>query len=633
MGKGIKPSELPDALFEEAEFDKLRRQIDASPLAAELSDIGIPLIEEPAKYRHRGLWNTQKGMWFGLDETDGQRSIIGKEIRKRSTIGRRSKQDFENIIKMNAKIHSPAPASTMLLESNAAKAFNPRGIFNVLRTDKGVARKFELLVSKRDVDPAAIESLRPYVAETFAAMQAAAIKSQHYTPFERFDLWKSQARANSNFGHPYLNPTSKDEMLGPLLAKFTPWILKIIKDDKPTDQAKWLTPAPDDANEPIYVAFIRSPNRLVQAMRGCAKLMGLFLNFNLKHMLAQFFPISWTDLPTTFKNFSRAMSSGDTVIFDDFDSYDMTIGVELMNLILEEYRESDFLSHTPDLRNAFDYFLYEATQPTRLRVSSLHTMDVPPKLLSGTVITQILGSILHDAWYRRADAIYGLGIIGWEILSDDGAVVVEESLARAKSIIENDWLNDVRAVGMDINVDKSYVASLDTEFYLGTMYGNEKFGHDTAAYLQQQLYMDSELSHGIIERAIASLQSSERDSSVNAHRAILKQHGAALVEVSQGNDISGAYYDLNRNLSILASLKPGHPMCDELLQSVALGFPNFEKRYSKFRDLVDDKLFTEEVMYAGGTLPSGYTTEWVVEYYDHYISTGKFERIWEDRQI
>jgi hypothetical protein len=243
-------------------------------------------------------------------------------------------------------------------------------------------------------------------------------------------------------------------------------------------------------------------------------------------------------------------------------------------------------------------------------------------LPSGSPITQWLGILVHLAVYKVKEQDSPLGVTGYEVLSDDGYIAVEAGYDEAKRYVEGEWADFVSGMGMALNVDKSYVADLDTRIYLGEMYGNEMYDHDHAAYLQKAIFDTPILSRGIIERIIRSLQGTERDTSEKAMKDLLKQHITAARSVKSGDDIQKAYYDIHRMISVLASLQPGHPLCDDLLVAVAKGFPNFEKRWVKFRDRVDEKLFDEDVLFAGGTLKSGLTPKWVADYFDELVGGG-----------
>jgi len=621
MGKGISHPLDADRMLEEDEIKRLENRIDGSPLANEFQAMGIELKFNPAQFRQNGLMRTQLQMWQGALTTDAQRTIMGREVKARSVIGRRLKEDFEQIIRKNKRLHSPFTTSSQLLESNAAKAFNDRGDLLVTRDEGGIAGKFETLFTKATTDPAVMKRLGEAVLEVFEDFQKSAIKSGYYQPFTAVNEWSSQIKSNANSGHPYYAPTSKEEMLTTMYPRFQEWVNKIIYDDSPTDEKKYLTPAPDNAQAGIDTAFTRSPNRLIWAARLLSKLLGFPLNHNLLRML-QDIPASWHDLAQTFEVMANAFGTGRTIIYDDFDSYDLTFHLELMLMILEKFRESTFLSHAPDLRNALDYLIYELTRERELRVSPLHTLHTPVVLPSGSPITQLIGIVVHLAVYYIVRDDYDLGVVGFEVLSDDGIIVVEAEKSGVDRFMANEWNDLVTGIGMKLKLEKSYTASLEDRAVIGEMYGTEIEAHDAAGYLQQMIYDTPTFSHGIIERTIPSLLSTERDGSQQAMDAVLKQHATALTDVREGGDIPKAYYDLNRTISVMASLKPGHPLCDDLIVAVRNGFPNFDKRYSKFRDSIDDVHFDEDVLYAGGTLKSGMTPRWVVDYLDELIGGG-----------
>lgn len=621
MGKGITHPMDMDATFDADEIQRLENQLDSSPLANEFIRLGIELIEDVARHRHAGLKRTQLQMWQGAVTDDGQRTIIGQHVNKRDPVGRRTMDDYKRLLRKESRLYSVHPVKTMLAENNAGKAFKDRGDLIVPAANNGIGKKFEILYTKRDTDPGVIRELRDAMLEVWEMMQKAAIASGHYTPFTDVNAWGSQIKSNANSGAPYYSPTSKDEMLNTLWPRFREWVFQIVNDDSLTDEKKYKTKAPDDANIGEFTAFTRSPNRLIWAVQLLSKLLGFCLNFNLTHMLAGLFPASWHGLDVTATNFADFISNAATAIYDDFDGYDLTFEEVILVLVLETFRESDFLSHTPDLRNAMDFLLYECTRKHTLRVSPTSTIVTPHALPSGSPVTQLIGIVVHAAVYVRMQEKSGLGVVGWEVLSDDGAIFVEESPDKVKLFMENEWADFVNGMGMAINKEKSFVADLDTHTYLGEMYGKEMMDHDCGAYLQQSLYSTPELISGQIGRNIASQLSMERDSSKAAMDAVLKQHGVALIDPGKG-DIPSQYYHINRTINVLASIKPGHPLCDDLIRYTVGGFPKFEKRYLKFRDGVSDSLFEEDVLYAGGTLKSGMTPRWVVDYLDELIGGG-----------
>lgn len=622
MGKGITHPLDADRALEPEEISRLRNRIDASPLANEFQQMNIPLEEEPAEFRQFGLGRTQLSAWQGRDTTDAERTIIGLEIKGRSVIGRRLKEDFERIIKKNAALNSPHKVASELYASNAKKAFDDRATLFVTRADKGLAAKFEKMFEQREIDMKVMNRLADAIAEVLEDMQRAAIQSGYYNPFTTVEPWSSQVK-DANSGHPYYAPTSKQEMMETYWPRFSSYIFNIVNNHSPTTEEEFLTPAIDNAHLPISTLFTRTPNRLIQAARLLSKLMGYNLNHNLLRMLSELIRCSWHGLDVTFERGADSFSNANSVIYDDFDAYDLTFSKLLMELILERYRESDFLSHAPDLRKALDYLIYEvARDGNRLRVSPLHTIICPVVLPSGSPITQWLGILVHLAVYKVKEQDSPLGVTGYEVLSDDGYIAVEAGYDEAKRYVEGEWADFVSGMGMALNVDKSYVADLDTRIYLGEMYGNEMYDHDHAAYLQKAIFDTPILSRGIIERIIRSLQGTERDTSEKAMKDLLKQHITAARSVKSGDDIQKAYYDIHRMISVLASLQPGHPLCDDLLVAVAKGFPNFEKRWVKFRDRVDEKLFDEDVLFAGGTLKSGLTPKWVADYFDELVGGG-----------
>lgn len=631
MGKGITHPMDADRALEPEEITRLRNRIDASPLANELQLMDIPLNENPAEFRQFGLGRTQLSAWQGRETTDAERTIMGMEIKARNVIGRRLKDDFQHILKKNSMLNAPHKVASELYEGNAKKAFDDRATLFVTRSDKGIATKFEKMFQTRETNPAVMRRLSEAIDEVFEDMQRAAIQSGYYVPFTEPAKWSSQVK-EANCGHPYYAPTSKDEMMETYWPRFQKWVFDIVNDSSPTDEAKYLKPAPDNAHHGIQTLFTRTPNRLIQAARLLSKLLGYPVNHNLIQMLRYLVPCSWFGLDETYQRAADAFSNANSVIYDDFDAYDLTFSSILMSIILERFRESDFLSHASDLRNALDYLIYEVGRENELRMSPFHTITCPTVLPSGSPITQWIGIVVHLALYKVQEQDSPLGVTGYEVLSDDGYISVEAEFAEAKSYVEGEWADFVEGMGMALNVEKSYVADLNTDLYLGEMYGNEVYDHDHAAYLQKAMFKTPSINKGIIERIIRSLQGTERDSSDKAMKELLKQHITAARSVKTGDDIQQAFYDIHRMVSVAASLQPGHPLCDDLLVAIRGGFPNFDKRWTKFRDRVDEKLFDEDILFAGGTLKSGMSPKWVADYFDQLVG-GEDPTIWTTTRL
>ena len=448
MGKGISHPEDMDALFDADEIKRLENQLDSSPLATEFVRLGIELIEDVARHRHAGLKRTQLQMWQGALTTDKQRTIIGRHVHKRDVVGRRTKDDYTRLLNKEKRLYAPHPTKSAIAAGNAAKAFVDRGDLIVPADQKGIGKKFEILYNKKPSDPVVLKELVEAMAIIWEMMQKASLKSGHYTPFTAVNIWASQIKSNANSGAPYYAPTSKDEMLNVLWPRFREWVFEIVNDDSFTDERKYRKKAPDDANVGEFTAFTRSPNRLIWAVQLLSKLIGFCLNFNLTHMLAGLFPASWHGLDVTAMNSAEFISSANTVIYDDFDGYDLTFDGPILNLVLETFRESDFLSHTPDLRNALDFLLYECAREHTLRVSPHSVIQTPHALPSGSPATQLIGIVVHAAVYIRMQNETSLGVVGWEVLSDDGMIYVEEKPDKVKLFMENEWNDFVKGMGM-----------------------------------------------------------------------------------------------------------------------------------------------------------------------------------------
>jgi hypothetical protein len=614
-----------DGKLDPALWDRIDRSFRASILYNELTAAGVEIFENKVPSNVERLWRVQKPQLNGL--TEPVLTLLGKErTLRRSTLGKRAWGDAKRLTNYYVRDIDELPAMSSVWKGAMKKMDSHRGILDA----QGFAEKAKAYahVNEPDTDPMIIENMKGYVIEVLEDLQEA-FKHAPIIDFDMTNEWISQFKPNRNAGWPYHMPISKERMLTQDLPNFRPAYQRIMDAQRIDEDLYSLeVSSVKNANDKIYTAFYRSPDRLIHAARIFLKIMGAWMNHSLIANLKDNCDISWSSIDTLNAKISAGMSRSECTIHDDLAGYDTTFGKASMTAMYEALVESEFMTNHPKMRNVLLFLFYESMKDSVLQLTPMHAMKMRAALWSGTPITQFAGSICHLAMYKYLEDRLSLGIVNQDVLSDDGMLCVDNSASEAEKLIFGEWSDIVGGMGMRLHPDKSFIADLNNTVRVGEYQGREVEYHDVGPYLQFLFQRDSSLTHGVVPRRKWSLFEMERDSSQEGIRAVLKTHSTALSDVRSGNEIPEAYFDLYRSMSILTTIRPGYVGIDDTLAWFKDSWPNFDRRFTKLQESVDDKLWDQPIPIAGGTLDSGLDPRWVTDYYTEWLATGEQPSLW-----
>ena len=581
----------------------------ASPLFSTLSGMGAQFEGVVIPHRQQAFWNATKDHLLGSAEA--QLTDLGKLRATNPQPWRAAKA-----LARNAVNKAPGAIGEHMGESYK-KMDETRGILDV----EGFADKLERYLP-RDIPP--IEpGVKPVIynalVEAFNGY-ADAMRTISPVSVQDVNIWVQQVNPNKNSGWPDFTPVSKDQVVNDYWPVFRETIVDIVKNGNMDAR---LPPYTDN----VYAGFHRSPDRPIHGAGIFDKLIGAFLNYHIVQGLAGNSPIAWENLEDLFSNIAEELSTAESTMHDDFKAYDGHFNLEMNQLMYEAFLESNFLKNAPELRNAFEWFcLRLVDEETWLQISPTHRLLMRPALFSGTPVTQFWGCILHDAFYRALRDVYGLGIIGYHILSDDGMAAMEESAATTRKNVETIVSDLARGIGQEINVPKSYVADLNIT---AKMHADvDIITHDMGPFLQYYPQMDPDLTFGNVPRKFWSLHERERDSTEATRQVLLLQHAPSLARHTVGTDrkqLAGWVADLHRSIDVISTIRPRYPRAREVLVWFAKVYPNFWKKFARLFKAADQALWSERSLMAGGTRQAG-DQRWVVDFYQRWQTDGVIPR-------
>jgi len=589
----------------EAFYAGVAKKTVSSPLFTTLSGNGAEFEVRPIRHRAQAFWNASKDHLLGSDEevlTD-----LGK-LRKRNPQPWRAAKALAK----KAVDRAPTAMSAHMNES-FEKMDDRRGILDV----EGFADKLTAYIpgNESTMESSAKELIYNALVETFNDY-GREMSMIHPVRFSDIDIWIQQLNPNKNSGNPDYTPVSKTQAVEEYWPVMRDTLKRIVNDGDMT-----ATQPPYSDN--VYAGFHRSPNRPIHGAGIFDKLIGAFFNYHIVQGLAGGTSIAWENLEDMFSTISEELSTAESTMHDDFKSYDGHFSLEMNLLITDAFLESNFLKGQKELRNAFEWFCRRLTDPeVYLQISPTHVMKMRPALFSGTPVTQFWGCILHDAYYRVLRDVYGMGIIGYHILSDDGMAVMEDSFRTTEKNVETIVSDFAVAIGQEVNVPKSYVADLSVTTKMHD--DVDIITHDMGPFLQFYPQMDSANTFGNVPRKFWSLHERERDSSEATRMTLLLQHAPSLARHKVGMDRKGLanwVSDLHRSLDVISTIRPRYPRIREVLIWFAKVYPNFWKKFQRLFTAADSDLWDERTLMAGGTRQGG-TTAWVTGFYNEWQEAG-----------
>jgi len=342
-----------------------------------------------------------------------------------------------------------------------------------------------------------------------------------------------------------------------------------------------------------------------------AKIIGAFANHNIVNGLKGKSDIAWDSIENIHRKTQEGMSRAQSVMYDDLKGFDTRWTKQLIDALLSAFRRSDFASTNLELRKAVEMQIVELAHRSTLQLSPTRYMDLRSVLWSGVWGTQLLGSVVHLAFYEMAEEEIGLAIVNRDVLSDDGKCETEHEIEELDKLMWGPFSDLLKSVGFILHPDKSFTADLDRTAVMGTKNGETVEYHDCGPFLQW--FMGRDFIYGNFPRRIWSLYEKERDSSQEAMYDVVKKHAGALRDVRTGGQIPETYFDLFRCASVVSTMGPDTPVFDKVNKWFVNTWPSFERRFSKMFDTVDQGLWTADIPAAGGTLDSGLTVKSTID--------------------
>lgn len=609
-----------------------KRMTENSETTKILLEAGANIYERtvphnPQRY-HRSTTPMHKGIQVDEATILGQHKPMKGWESTRTRQGVRGFEEFELLAKTIIQESAGVPGVQKMNEQANAKFGQERGLMDHRKWAETAAK----FVKPVEVDPNILKHCREALHEVFEEMQTY-VKGKIATPFSNIQKWSSQFKPNKNagwderFGY---GPISKEQMVNEVIPHYMKEYSKILGggwaefEDIAPNWDKW-----------HGSGFYRTPGRVIHGGPLKDKPLGAFVNFHLIDLLRHSF-IAWANKDDMYAEMSEATVKGASAMADDLSAFDTTIAKELCRLVYEVAVESDFLHNMPEVRNAFLYLLKQfGYADADLQFSATHAFDMDNRLWSGHGLTQALGSIVHRMLFHLNAKLGSLVAQFIKLLSDDGWSTYAEEVDEVVSAYEWCLNNIVTPLGMKGNLEKTVFA--DTNVY-SNIRGIEVCNN--VPFLQDVVQPGTEVTSrgdrilyfGNILRRITAFYTMERTPSDEAIDQSLNQWRGSLPLTSKGGKLSPIWFDIWRIMQVSGTIGPGNPWLEETLQILIRAYPNGQKRFSKFIEATDERLFDEELSFAGGTLKTGTTLENVRRDFKLILENGTFERS-EPRQI
>lgn len=604
----------------ERDWAKMDSSFMQSPLANILQREGVELLERRVHNQPRRTWRIQKPMAYGNQEP--VLTILGKE-RRGSTQGKRGWRECLELMDKWKDITKSMPVHQEILNRDMKKMHTHRGVINV----EDLGPKVAMYTTAKDIetDPATIKEFEEYMVETWDELGS--LLRGKTVPLDDIGKWSSQFPPNKNSGWPYNMPISKERFLNVDWPNWRHTIKEMLNKENFSPEDVFTKPTiASNANVPIFMAGVRSPDRTVFMTRLFAKIITAFMNYNLVNGLKNRCDIAWAPITDIHLKTQKALSRSLSTLYIDFKGYDTTWSKPLIDALTSAFERSTFASDNIELRNSILFSLYEIGMNSSIQISPTRYAELRPCLWSGIGATQLFGSVVHLSVYPWLEDKVGIGFTNKDVLSDDGKAECEEDRDTVHSLLFGPIAEEVTKLGLIVHPEKSYVADMEQEYTVGVINGEEKQISDSGVFLQY--HMGRNFLYGNAPRRMWSLYEMERDSSQDAMMDLVKQHTGALRDVRKNNRPSGEYFGIYRSAAILGSLGTDYPLIDETHQWFTSTWPSFERRFSRMYENVSSELWESDVPYAGGTLESGFTVATVVGTWKDMMND-QWEPVWD----
>lgn len=425
-----------------------------------------------------------------------------------------------------------------------------------------------------------------------------------------YDEWVKQAKWGSNSGFP-LYETQNKELFDKHKVRIAgtrnrPGLLtKAIIDGRwDADLLRKLS---------VYTLFHRSPYRPVHgegfAMKYVSAFMNYYLNLGLKRSGEE---IAWDAWSTMFEELAERQDEGQSVCNEDFASYDGTWSFKLFRSISQLIKDNQYFPS--QLNNAIALQLDVMSYAPRLVATPKHAVNLYNGLVSGSGATQFIGSVGHAALLEANEAELDLHHV--RVLSDDSAAISNLNVTDFKRMHEKEYIPFCKSLGFEVSPEKTYYADTiegDCAPFLSTFPYSENGEHKFVGNIGRRGYNMLQKERDSINRLAPEF--TVWHNVTEEGKKLLGKRGKRLVWPDE----------LSSHLTRLSTLRPDCPGIEGILQSAAMFFPQFKRRFSVLRNSVKSDFLSIPIDVAGGTLDMGeWSPRWIWRAYSHYYDNGRW---------
>ena len=592
--------------FRQSELDAYDRRIENSKLTQTLIQKGATILKDNVVPENQiaQLYRTQQRLHNGSDDefwtTLG--NVVKKNPQKRLQLLKQSK----DAIKFAPRIIAEH------WEGEYEKIMIPRG--NMVAPDfaKKLIPYAESEQYTTTFNPAISDPLLTAMVKVLNHMADSMAKSQT-TTVEDFLTWKTQLTSGTNSGDPLYQSLTKEQWTSKYIPMLMPYVREIAGGGE-------LNKDKDQWTRGDYTMFGRTPDRPVHAVSALNKLVGAKLNYDLTKSLGDgnYPHMAWFSLEKMFNRAAKGMANVETTLHEDFKAFDTTVSPQLLNLVLEAFEESRFLSNSMENRNIMRHLIKDLANGTNLRIGPFHKMKMRPGLYSGTPITQWIGSVIHAAFIEMLIAEHSAPITDYMVLSDDGFCMWDETKAHCEKFLEATLVPAAVDIGMVISPQKSYIADITQAKAMLSRSGEDPIiRHDVGPFLQKYPQLDPDKSFGNVPRLTRSLLGRERRIDRTTQQR-LYTNCASLLKSDAGTSktLPAWVSDFWRTMEVLSQVRPGYPRIRELVSTVMNIYPKSWNRLELFVGSVESSegdLFDMATRREGGPSDKG-TSRWLIDY-------------------
>lgn len=598
----------------ETEYESLKNKMERTPLTASiLADGGtIRKVDDVPLKQAAQLYKTQIKLHEGTDSEFN--TLLGQVCKNDNDI----RLQVNKIAKTAVKFAPRTIAATMM--ESMPDLDKSRGSMN--QPDFYERLKPYLWIKDADdgFDLSIYDELVHGVTKFCNRLQDE-MKTVSETPITDYRTWVTQFTSGTNSGAYKWESLDKEQWAEVYIPELLSELQEVANGTFTDDMRTWRTPG-------TYTLFGRTPNRPIHAVAMFEKAAGAKLNYDLTRGIGNSIsttPMAWMSKNAMLERAGHAIAQVECTVHEDFKRFDSFVGPNLCKAVLDGFEQSQFLEHMPQNRNIFRFLATQLTTPTWLKFGLHLDVKMRGSLYSGTPITQVFGSMIHGGFIEMLIEDYGLDIVDYMVLSDDGFCAFNGTAKQGKEYVDKIMIPTADRIGMVLNPKKSYVADVTNRKVMYNGQGVTITRQDAGPFLQQFMQEDPAHAFGNVPRLIRSLKGRERDFERESEQMLFQLLPTMrLSERGDRSQITPWVADFWRILEVMSQLRPGYPRARGFIRDIVKVYPDFWKKFDKLvaaAEASGDVLFDTATKRGGGESERG-TTRWLVNYLLKVRSTG-----------